>query len=455
MIISATFSKPTAAVETALGAKYLRVKIKLITASAASAWETWYALELYTDKQAFHKKLSAAECDAFLEAHAGKTFRSCVERTESEEITILSNKHGKITRLSKPLAKSGPRPTPAGSSSGEGLQLSARPAPGAVLEPFAGQGLATGLNRKKKYLLPEGAPVPFLVHLGVMTAEGRVLAAKYDKFRQINRFLEYIDDLLPAVLRQRKPTEEAPLRVVDFGCGKSYLTFAVHYFLTAVRGIPCDVTGLDLKEDVIAYCKKLAARLTGAGSAPAAPGTEPASGAPVAGGGESRQSLHFSVGDIAHYGADGAPDIVITLHACDTATDYALDYAVRQGAKAILSVPCCQHELNAQLDSSRKTADPAFAPLLKYGLLKERFAALATDALRAEYLEGAGYKVQLLEFIDMSHTPKNLLIRALRREGPVPGPAGQTAGNGQAGQGLPLEQALGISPLIRSLLAHR
>jgi SAM-dependent methyltransferase len=273
--------------------------------------------------------------------------------------------------------------------------------------------------------------------------------------------LEYIDDVLPAVLSLREKagtpvSAEKPLRVADFGCGKSYLTFAVHYFLSCVRGVPCDVTGLDLKADVIAYCTRLAATLG------------------------AQESLHFAVGDIAEYGENAAPDIVITLHACDTATDYALEYAIRRGAAAILSVPCCQHEINAQIDESRRartaeaapatvrtaqpvdsaavsvapdsvaTARTAFEPLLRHGILKERLAALVTDALRAEYVERAGYKVQVLEFIDMSHTPKNLLLRAVRKSGAKAKPGAEATANGVQ----TLEAALGIAPTIQRLLAN-
>ncbi len=478
MILSATLSKPTTAVEAALGANYIRVKIKLLTASTVATADTAaqaddtadaardvprYTVELYTQKQAFHKKFTEAECQTFLEAHAGHTFRACVERTESEEITILANKHGKITRLVKQLQEKPLSAPTAAFTARSAISASEAAAANASCSlqrdtiPHAG----APLNRRKNYILSEGVPVPFLVHLGVMTAEGKVLSAKYDKFRQINRFLEYVADVLPAVLAQRKAhgapvSEEAPLRIVDFGSGKSYLTFAVHYFLRVVRALPCDITGLDLKEDVIAYCNTLSRTL----------GTH--------------DSLHFAVGDIAQYGDDASPDIVITLHACDTATDYALDYAVRRGALAILSVPCCQHEVNAQIDESLRahraqaasattasavqTTDPtggtdieqaraAFAPLLRHGILKERFSALVTDALRAEYLEQAGYRVQVLEFIDMSHTPKNLLIRAVRS--PARASTATAAGTAQENcirGAQALEAALGITPAIQRLL---
>jgi len=251
-------------------------------------------------------------------------------------------------------------------------------------------------DRSKHYILEEGVPVPFLVELGIMTEEGRVVASRRDKFRQINRFLEIIDDVLPELTRDRPSGE--PIRVVDFGCGKSYLTFACHHLISQIRGIDARIVGLDLKADVIAECSDLASRYGSKG-------------------------LSFAVGDIASYPDLDRVDLVISLHACDLATDYALDRATRAGARAILAVPCCQHELNAQLASPTTAAAPAratLAPLLRHGILRERFAALATDALRAELLEAAGYRVQVLEFVDMSHTPKNLLIRAVKRQSAEP-----------------------------------
>ncbi|MBL0389198.1 SAM-dependent methyltransferase [Tumebacillus sp. ITR2] len=233
-------------------------------------------------------------------------------------------------------------------------------------------------NRKKQYLLEEGTPIPFLVELGVMTSEGKIVAKRYDKFRQINRFLEMIEDIVPHL------SQERTLNIVDFGCGKSYLTFALYHYLKEIRGLNLNVIGLDLKEDVIAHCNAMCARF---------------------GYGEN---LKFLVGDIADYDELDRVDMVVTLHACDTATDAALEKAVRWGADVILSVPCCQHELFKQVENE------TLAPMLNHGIIKERFAALATDSVRAHLLEIVGYKTQLLEFIDMEHTPKNLLIRAVK-----------------------------------------
>ncbi len=235
-------------------------------------------------------------------------------------------------------------------------------------------------NRKKQYLLEEGTCADFLVELGVMTKDGKVVKKKYDKFRQINRFLEFIDDVREALPKDRG------LTIIDFGCGKSYLTFAMYYYFHRLRGRDVRIIGLDLKQDVISHCNALAGKL----------------------GYDGLQFLH---GDIADYSGVDRVDMVVTLHACDTATDYALARAVEWDAGVILSVPCCQHELNRQMRSD------ILAPLFRYGLIKERTAALFTDALRAQLLEQQGYQVQVLEFIDMEHTPKNILIRGVKRHG--------------------------------------
>lgn len=231
-------------------------------------------------------------------------------------------------------------------------------------------------NRRKKYLLAEGTAVPFLVDLGVMTPQGKIVSTKYDKFRQINRFLEFIEDILPRLDRGRE------LTILDFGCGKSYLTFAMYYYLRQLRHFDVRIIGLDLKEDVIQHCNELAQSY-------------------------GYEKLKFYTGDIASYEGVRQVDMVVTLHACDTATDYALAKAVYWGAKVILSVPCCQHELNGQIRNEM------LSPVLSYGILKERMASLITDGLRAQLLEGVGYETQILEFVDMEHTPKNLLIRGV------------------------------------------
>lgn len=231
-------------------------------------------------------------------------------------------------------------------------------------------------NRKKKYILEAGKPVDFLIDLGVMTPEGKIVNSRYDKFRQINRFLEFIEDILPRLAKDREVT------ILDFGCGKSYLTFAMYYYLHELKQYDVKIIGLDLKEDVIEHCSRLGKKY-------------------------GYEKLYFYQGDIASYEGVEQVDMVVTLHACDTATDFALAKAVNWGASVILSVPCCQHELNRQISNE------ALAPVFSYGVLKERMAALMTDGLRAQMLEHAGYDTQILEFIDMEHTPKNLLIRAV------------------------------------------
>ena len=353
MLLSATFSKPDSSVLEVLGRDYKKIKIKIEN----SEGKTGYYAEMFTEKQVFHKHFTEGELEAFIKQHAGTTFKNCIERTDTEEITILANKKGKITRLVKKIE------APAG------VQATA----------------------EKNYIIKEGVPVPFLVVLGVMTAEGKVVASRYSKFRQINRFLEFVDDVLPYVV-----SEGQPVRVADFGCGKSYLTFAVHYFLTEIKKVPCQIEGLDLKKDVIDFCNQTAAKL-------------------------GLKNLNFRVGNISDYSGAADPDIVMTLHACDTATDFALQYAVGRNAKAILSVPCCQHQINTQITNNRKgkikQPDSPLEPILKHGLLREKFSSLLTDALRAEWLEQQGYKVQLLEFIDEEHTPKNILIRAVKKSG--------------------------------------
>ena len=230
-------------------------------------------------------------------------------------------------------------------------------------------------NRKKNYLLDENTPYPFLVRLGVQTSDGKVKSQRHDKFRQINRFVEFIDDSLAHLPKDRT------IRILDFGSGKSYLTFALYHYLHIEKGLDIKVTGLDLKKEVIEECSTIAKDL-------------------------GYDNLEFLVGDINDYNEETSVDMVVTLHACDVATDMALARAVKWGAKVILSVPCCQHELFQQLES------PALDLMLQHGLIKERFSALATDSIRAELLSLVGYEAQLLEFIDMEHTPKNVLIRA-------------------------------------------
>lgn len=363
MILSAVFSKPSKTCQEIFGKPYIKIRIWKNPSPSAKKQNKFQA-EFFTEKQAFQKSFTAEQAREFIEKHAGTAFKNCIVKTDTEEITTMANKKGEIKVFRK-----------------------------ATKNFSAEQKFSNNFNRIKNYILQEGNPVPFLIELGVMTKDGKVVAQKYDKFRQINRFLEFINDIIESIekLNGVSYTQENPLRIVDFGSGKSYLTFAVYYFLTELKKIPAYITGLDLKEDVIKNCDSLAKKL-------------------------GCENLEFKIGNIADYSSEKNPDIIITLHACDTATDFALDYAVKHNAKAILSVPCCQHEINSQLEKQKIKSESPFASIERFGILRERFAAIATDAIRAELLEQCGYTVQVLEFIDMSHTPKNILIRAVKKQ---------------------------------------
>ena len=275
--------------------------------------QIFYQASMTEGTKVYHKNFTREEMIAYLE-HAMEEFRQLQATGRSQDGSILISKKGKATIKTK---QHGP-------AQNEKIKIAPH-------------------NRVKQYILREGTAAPFLVDLGVMTKDGKIVASRYDKFRQINRFLEFIRDILPKLPKDREIT------ILDFGCGKSYLTFAMYYYLRELEGL-----------------------------------------------------------DIAGYEGVSSVDMVVTLHACDTATDFALAKAVEWGAQVILSVPCCQHELNRQIRNEM------LQPVMRYGILKERMAALITDGLRAELLESKGYETQLLEFIDMEHTPKNILIRAVK-----------------------------------------
>lgn len=299
--------------------------------------------------QEFHENLEKDVLVSKLQEEMEKNFKQLQLESRRAQGTVLVSKKGKIT-------------------------IKVKEVRGKEKEEFPRM---LSHNRTKNYVLKEGIPVPWLIDLGVMSRDGKIRNARYDKFKQLNRFLEFIEDVLPRLPKDRE------VQIIDFGCGKSYLTFAMYYYLKELKGYDICVPGLDLKTDVIKNCNALAEKY-------------------------GYDKLRFLQGDIASYEGTDQVDMVVTLHACDTATDYALAKAVKWGASVILSVPCCQHELNGQVKNE------VLAPVLKYGILKERFSAILTDGLRAQMLESAGYDTQILEFIDMEHTPKNLLIRAVK-----------------------------------------
>lgn len=307
-----------------------------------------YQAEQYTDKQVFHNNIPEEGLAAALVDYMNLGFAQLDAFAQSGHFMLKQAKSGKI--------------------------LFKAEAPQAVKAQLTH-------DRKKNYILPEGAVIPPLQDLGVFTAEGKVAAPMRDKYRQINRFLELIDD----AVGDRKEK----LTVIDFGCGKSYLTFILYYYFTRIKGLEVDMIGLDLKADVIEHCNKVAKRY-------------------------GYEGLRFELGDIKGYNCQTPPDMVVTLHACDTATDHALYHAVRWGTKMIFSVPCCQHELNPQMKPGTLSA------LTKYGIIRERTAALMTDAIRGCLLEWCGYKTQLLEFVDLENSPKNILIRAVKSNIPLP-----------------------------------
>ena len=308
-----------------------------------------YQIAKYTEKQVFHENIDLENLSRRMLELAENKYKQINGMSATEEHIILVSKKGNCTYKVKKTAT-------------DTVKLAAK---------------QQGHNRQKNYILKEGMNIAPLVDMGVFTKDGKVVNAMYDKYKQINRFIEIIDDEVSNLKLEE-------LNVIDFGCGKSYLTFVVYYYLTEVMNLKVNMIGLDLKEDVIKKCNQAAEKY-------------------------NYSNLKFEVGDVNGFKAPFDVDMVITLHACDTATDFALYNAIQWKAKMIFSVPCCQHELNKQIKPNDLTI------LSRYGIIKERFSALATDAIRANLLEYCGYKTQLLEFIDFEHTPKNILIRAIRR----------------------------------------
>ncbi len=320
--------------------------LKVILKPFLKGNELFFQFESFTSTQAFHENYSKEDAINRLYAMMDENlYKQINGETETGKWQMLISKKGKINFK-------------------EQAQLSAKKT-------------QLNHNRKKTYIMEDGIPVKFLVALGVMTEDGKVVKKRYDKFKQINRFMEMVQDVVKEL-----PTNRV-IKIIDFGCGRSYLTFALYHYLVTIKGLKVEMVGLDLKEKVIDDCNKLAQRC-------------------------DYSQLHFKHGDIVDYDETKDVDMVVTLHACDRATDLAMQKAVNWNAKVIMSVPCCQHELNATIENE------FLDNILQYGIIKERMAALITDATRANWLKLKGYEVQILEFIDVAHTPKNLLIRAVK-----------------------------------------
>ncbi len=307
-----------------------------------------FQIAKYTEKQVFHENVKKENLSAKVCELADGIFLQINAWTDEKEISLMISKKDKVFYKEK------------------------------KVQSVNSANTHTEHNRKKQYLLPEGEIIAPLVDMGIFTKEGKVVQSMYDKYKQINRLIEMIDDSV-------RSNDYKKLNIIDFGCGKSYLTFIVYYYLTEIRKIDTTIIGLDLKKDVIEKCNKAAEKY-------------------------GYKNLRFELGDINGYKCPFEVDMVITLHACDTATDFALFNAINWNAKMIFSVPCCQHELNSQIKTDNLSL------LTRYGIIQERFSALLTDSIRANLLEYCGYKTQLLEFIDFAHTPKNILIRAVKRD---------------------------------------
>jgi SAM-dependent methyltransferase len=303
-----------------------------------------YQITEQTENKALHRNIDLNDCLDIIRNELLPQFKQAVLFTTKGDYHLLTNKKGETAIKSSPPSKK--------------------------IAPLSH-------NRQKNYILPENQPLPFLIELGLMNPQGKVYPQKMAKFRQINRFLEMVEDTVDAL----NPDEM--LSIIDFGCGKAYLTFALYHYFNFIKKWDIHMVGIDLKKDVIEFCSQLANRL-------------------------KYKNLKFSLGDIASYVPEGPVSMVVALHACDTATDAALAQAIQWKSQVILAAPCCQHELYKQVMSE------SLKGILQFGLLKERFAALATDAARAQILEMQGYATQILEFIDPEETPKNILIRAVR-----------------------------------------
>jgi len=274
-------------------------------------------------------------------------------------------------------------------------------------------------NKKKQYILNEGDKIDFLIELGLMSVEGKILKSSFNKFKQINKYLEFIDDVIEELKAKKLITNH--INVLDFGCGKSYLTFALYYYLKNYRkDLTFSIVGLDLKKDVIEFCNKLAKKL-------------------------NYENLEFLNGNIKDYNKSKEVDLVFSLHACNNATDYSLEKALSLDAKAILAVPCCHHEF---FEKIQKNKNSEFYDTLKImadnGVVLDKFATLATDSFRSLSLELCGYKTKMIEFIDMEHTPKNILIKAIKSK--------SSNLKEKLTEYNKLKEFLGIKPLLEDLI---
>ena len=302
----------------------------------------YYQIEKYTDKQVFHENIDKKDLKNKVLEYVESKYKNLAAWSINTTFDLKISKKGKVFL---------------GKKKSDNAKF-----------------VNKGHNKEKNYILKEGMIIQPLIDLGVFTKEGKVVNSKYDKYKQINRFVEIIDDEI-------KKNDYKELTILDFGCGKSYLTFVLYYYFVEIKKINVKMIGLDLKADVIKKCNEIAKAY-------------------------NYENLHFEIGDVNGFKYNNKVDMVITLHACDTATDYALYNAIKWNSKMIFSVPCCQHEFNHQMKAE------SLDILTKYGIVQERVAALMTDATRANLLESVGYKTQLLEFIDIAHSPKNILIRA-------------------------------------------
>ena len=318
---------------------YKKLEIKLINIKLTNVYQFIY----YTDTQVFHKNLSYSEVISTFKTEILDNYKNAQIFTSLNDYSLFSN------RLKEVSIKK--------------------------LKPSKVKVNQTN-NRQKNYILPEDTFIPFLYELGIVSQEGKMHNSKYSKFKQVNRYLEFIDDIIDSFDKTKT------INIVDFGCGKSYLTFATHYYFKEIKKLDVNIIGLDLKKDVINDCNNIVRKY-------------------------NLKGIKFLTGDIKDYISENKVDMVISLHACDTATDYALHQAIKWESKVIFAVPCCQHEVNKQIKSNSLEA------INDYGLIQERIASLLTDLTRAELLKSQGYKTQVLEFIDLEHTPKNILIRAV------------------------------------------